>query len=107
MAKITIREIEIPHPCDSEIIDQQRSLSFIQFVQACGQDDHWVYQLFEHDILSCPQHDPRQYHFIGEDLARARRAYRLQRDFDASFTAVAVMLDLLDEVQHLRKQLRK
>ncbi|KCX50056.1 merR HTH regulatory family protein [Acinetobacter pittii] len=43
---------------------------------------------------------------MGEDVARARKAYRLQRDFDASLAAVAVMLDLIDEVQQLRKQLK-
>lgn len=48
----------------------------------------------------------KSYQFIGEDVARARRAYRLQRDFDASLSAVAVMLDLIDEVQQLRRQLK-
>ncbi|GAA5000495.1 chaperone modulator CbpM [Acinetobacter puyangensis] len=106
MSKITIREIQIPHVCDSEIVDQHSSLNFIQFVQACGQDESWVFQLFEYDILSSPTNDPKHHQFLGEDLARARRAYRLQRDFDASFRAVAVMLDLIDEVQHLRKKIR-
>lgn len=39
-------------------------------------------------------------------IFRARRAYRLQRDFDASFSAVAMMLDLIDEVQQLRQQVK-
>lgn len=107
MTKITIREIEIPYVCDSEIVDVTCGLSFVQFVQASGLDESWVEQLFAHEILSSSNPDPRQYHFIGEDLARARRAYRLQRDFDASFTAVAVMLDLLDEVQQLRRELKQ
>jgi len=39
----------------------------------------------------------------GDDLARARRILRLQADFDASLASVAVMLDLLDEVERLRQ----
>ncbi|PAL80517.1 MerR family transcriptional regulator, partial [Acinetobacter baumannii] len=35
-----------------------------------------------------------------------RKAYRVQRDFDASLAAVAVMLDLIDEAQQVRKQLK-
>ncbi|KAA8733759.1 MerR family transcriptional regulator [Acinetobacter qingfengensis] len=105
MKKFTIHEITIHDPCHSEIIEQHQGLNFVQFVQAVGVDDDWVLQLFEYDILSSTQNSPQQYRFVSEDLARARRAYRLQRDFDASFAAVAVMLDLIDEVQHLRKRI--
>ncbi|WP_032024777.1 chaperone modulator CbpM, partial [Acinetobacter pittii] len=56
-------------------------------------------------ILSV-ENTPEAHQFMGEDVARARKAYRLQRDFDASLAAVAVMLDLIDEVQQLRKQLK-
>lgn len=41
-----------------------------------------------------------------EDVSRARQAYRLQRDFNASFSAVAMMLDLIDELQNLRKEVK-
>jgi len=38
-----------------------------------------------------------------DDVSRAQKAYRLQRDFDASFTAVAMMLDLIEELEKLRR----
>lgn len=96
----TIREINLPHLLEVEIAD---GLTFVQFVQACGQDEQWIEALFAHDILSSPV-SPQQHIFVSHELSRARRAYRLQRDFDASFSAVAVMLDLLDEVQQLRRR---
>ena len=106
MSKITIRDIEIPQVCESEIVEQQHRLSFVQFVQASGQDEQWIYELLAHDILTHSPAQPQQHYFIGEDVVRARRAHRLQRDFDASFRAVAVMLDLIDEVKALRKRIR-
>lgn len=104
MANITIRNIQITEHCDSHIVEQDQALDFHQFVQACGQNDGWVLALFEHDILQAVNVSPRQHRYLGEDLLRARRAYRLQRDFDASLTAVALMLDLIDEVHYLRKR---
>ena len=64
-----------------------------------------VDQLLEYDILNT-RPEERIHQFFGDDVSRARRAYRLQRDFDASFSAVAMMLDLIDEVQQLRRQVR-
>lgn len=75
------------------------------FAEACGQSPEWVMQLMEHGILPNRSRNT-SYHFIGEDVTRAQRAYRLQRDFDASFSAVAMMLDLIDEVQQLRREVK-
>ena len=107
MANIQIRDIHILETCDCEIVEHDQALDFHQFVQACGQNDGWVLALFEHDILQAVNVSPRQHRYLGEDLLRARRAYRLQRDFDASLTAVALMLDLIDEVHYLRKRVAK
>lgn len=61
--------------------------------------------MLEYEILPARPED-RIHQFFGEDISRARRAYRLQRDFEASLSAVAMMMDLLDEVQQLRKQVK-
>ena len=45
--------------------------------------------------------------FGGDELARARRILRLQADFEASLPAVALMLDLIDEVDRLRGLLQR
>jgi chaperone modulatory protein CbpM len=45
--------------------------------------------------------------FGGEELARVRRIRRLQRDFEANLQSVAVMLDLIDEIERLRAHLQR
>ncbi|HJF27675.1 chaperone modulator CbpM [Acinetobacter bohemicus] len=88
----------------SEIMDD-RTFDLIHFSEVCGQSPEWVMQLIEHGIL--PDRSTTQTSFfLGEDISRAQRAYRLQRDFDASFSAVAMMLDLIDEVQELRREIK-
>ena len=105
MRQIIIRDIVVDdRSVDYTIIDQHTPLSLDDFVKACGQPYDWVMALVEHSILEKPNSQPEQWYFMGEEVARARRAWRLQRDFDANLSAGAVMLDLLDEVNQLRSQ---
>ena len=106
MTTIHYREIVCEGNHSAEIIDEQLSFDLAHFAQACGQSQQWVLQLLEYEILPM-RPDERIHQFFGDDIARARRAYRLQRDFDASFSAVAMMMELLDEVQLLRNKVKK
>ena len=105
MTTIQYKEILHDGHYQIEMIDENVALDLEHFAENCGQSTEWVLKLIDYDILPIKV-DPQSYQFIGEDVARARRAYRLQRDFDASLSAVAVMLDLIDEVQQLRRQLK-
>ena len=49
------------------------------------------------------QGSPREAGFSGWQLARIRRARRISRDFEASVPATALILQLLDELETLRK----
>lgn len=105
MTTIQYREI-IKNGClEAEIVDEHCIFDLHQFSHACGQSPEWVLQLLEYEILPA-RSDARIHQFFGEELIRARRAHRLQRDFEASLSAVAMMLDLIDEVQQLRKQVK-
>ncbi|SPL71005.1 chaperone modulator CbpM [Acinetobacter stercoris] len=105
MTTIHYSEIVCDNCLNGEIVDERNSFDLVHFAQVCGQSPDWVLQLLEYDILPARPED-RIHQFFGEDVARARRAFRLQRDFEASFSAVAMMMDLIDEVQQLRKQVR-
>ncbi len=105
MTTIHYREIVFNGYHDVEIIDENNTFDLNNFAQACGQSTDWVLQLLEYEILPA-RPEERIHQFFGDDIARARRAYRLQRDFEASLAAVAMMMDLIDEVQQLRKQVR-
>lgn len=105
MRQLIIRDINLDQEqLDCTVVDYHNGLSFSDFVRACGQPHDWVIALVEHHILEKNDSVPERWQFVGEELVRARRAWRLQRDFDASLAAVALMLDLLDEVKQLRAQ---
>lgn len=49
--------------------------------------------------------DPSDWRFDAPRLARLRRARRLQRELELDIAAVALALDLLEEIDRLRAQL--
>jgi chaperone modulatory protein CbpM len=53
-----------------------------------------------------PIADQSAWHFGGNELARMRRICRPQRDREANLHRAAVVLDLIDEIEHLRMQLQ-
>ena len=80
-------------------------MSFDELVSACGQEPQWVIALIEENII---EYDvPEQQQFTGFQLTTVRRASRLSRDFDASVPAIGLILELLEEVEQLRKYKRQ
>lgn len=73
------------------------------FALACGTDPDFIRQLVDEGLLQ-PALEQPDWRFGGEELTRVRRICRLQRDFEANLQSVAVMLDLMDEVERLRSQ---
>lgn len=79
-------------------LGEQDWLELEEFARACNVEAAFVRELVEEGLL----HVPSPWRFGGEELSRVRRIRRLQRDFEANLQSVAVMLDLLDEVERLK-----
>ncbi|WP_298642884.1 chaperone modulator CbpM [uncultured Cardiobacterium sp.] len=77
-------------------------LSYREIIRACDSDDTWFTGIIEADIIHV-NGDPQQATYSGYQLARLRRARRISRDFEASAPATALILQLLDELDTLRK----
>ncbi len=74
------------------------------FALACGTEAGFVRTLVDEGLLQPVVAEP-EWRFGGEEITRVRRIRRLQRDFEANLQSVAVMLDLLHEIDRLRAQL--
>lgn len=84
-----------------EWLGGQTWLALDEFALACGVDRAFVVTLVEEELV-VPVRSTPEWRFGGAELGRVRRILRLQRDFDASLQSVAVIMDLLDEVERLR-----
>ncbi|MCP9473394.1 MAG: chaperone modulator CbpM [Nitrospira sp.] len=89
------------------IVGREDVLTVEELASACHAEVTWVAELIEVGILAERGHDRAAWRFCAADLVCARRAARLQRDFEASIETVAVMLDLLNEIDRLRERLRR
>lgn len=88
-------------------ISSAQPLSAADLAHACGADLAWVNELVALGIAG--QSDPdqaRQGRFYSADLQCALEASRLQRDFDVSLDAAALILDLQHEVRRLKASLQ-
>ena len=90
----------------------EHALELEAFAVACGTPAEFVCLLVDEGLLQPvglrPVMQPflqTDWRFGGEELARVRRICRLQRDFEANLQSVAVMLDLIDQIEGLRAQL--
>jgi chaperone modulatory protein CbpM len=95
-----------PSQAGTGVVETEVWFELHTFARVCGVDVAYVQTLVDEDLV-LPAGDTPGWRFGSEALARVRRIRRLQRDFDANLQSVAVMLDLLDEIERLRAALRR
>jgi chaperone modulatory protein CbpM len=87
-------------------ITDDQALELEAFAAACGAEVEFVRLLVDEGLVQPVEQQPA-WRFSGEALARVRRIRRLQRDFEANLQSVAVMLELIDEIERLRAALQR
>jgi chaperone modulatory protein CbpM len=87
-------------------LTDEHALDLEAFAAACGTEAGFIRLLVDEGLVQ-PAVEQPVWRFGGEELARVRRIRRLQRDFEANLQSVAVMLDLIDEIERLRAQLQR
>lgn len=82
------------------------SLTLGQLCRACGAHADWVISLVEESIIEPAGEEMRLWRFSGASLVRARSALRLQRDLGINLAGIALALDLMEELENLRAQIK-
>jgi chaperone modulatory protein CbpM len=86
------------------VVDQTTVLSIQDLSRMCNVDERHIVEFVEEGVLSVVEVSS-EWHFSGDALRRARLALRLERDLELNLAGVALALDLLEELQGLRRQL--
>lgn len=81
------------------------TLTMAELCRFCDADSAWVVELVEHGALDPLGNARAEWTFQATSVARARKARRLQRDFEVNVAGVALILDLLEERDALRRAL--
>jgi chaperone modulatory protein CbpM len=88
------------------LVDESTLLSLEDLCRICAIERRHVVEFVEEGVLEVAAIDADQWRFRGGALRRARIAMRLQRDLELNLVGVALALDLMDEIQHLRREIR-
>jgi chaperone modulatory protein CbpM len=88
------------------IHEEQSGLTLDDLCRRCRVQTTHVVEMVEEGVLT-PQGDaPEQWRFTGVHVQRARVAIRLQRDLGVNQAGAALALQLLEEIEGLKAQLR-
>lgn len=88
------------------LIEEHTELTLTDFCGACRVQSDTIVALVDEGVLEPTGGDRLQWRFSGSQLRRATAALRLQQDLGINAAGVALALDLLDEIDRLRAQLR-
>lgn len=88
------------------ILEEQTQLTLDDLCRACAVHAERVIELVDVGVLEPLGREPASWRFGGASLHRAQRALRLQRDIGIDLLGAALALELLDEIESLRRRLR-
>lgn len=93
-------------PVQTGTVIEDDNLTLEQLYDACGVQPDWVISLIEESIIEPQGDETHLWRFSGASLARVRSALRLQRDLGVNLAGIALALDLMEELEHLRARLK-
>jgi chaperone modulatory protein CbpM len=88
-----------------EIFEEYALLSVEELSRLCAVDKTYIVELVEEGVLSVTE-VASEWRFAGAALRRARTALRLQRDLEINLPGVALALELMEEIEELRRELK-
>lgn len=88
-----------------EIINEETIFTFHEICERFGVRGEFIVELVDYGVIApLKENSAEEWVFDAAALARLSRALRLQRDLEINLPGIAISLDLLDDVQRLRRQ---
>jgi chaperone modulatory protein CbpM len=88
-----------------EIFEEYAVLSLDDLSRLCAVDRTAIVELVEEGVLTVIEIEASEWRFHGAALRRARTAMRLQRDLEINLPGVALALELMEQLDRLRREL--
>jgi chaperone modulatory protein CbpM len=88
------------------ILEESALLTVKDLSRMCAVDERHIIEFVEEGVLNVVEIDTSEWHFTGTALRRARLALRLERDLEINLAGVALALELMEELERLRRELQ-
>jgi chaperone modulatory protein CbpM len=87
------------------IFDESTLLTIKDLSRMCAVEERHIVEFVEEGVLSVVEVSAAEWHFTGAALRRARLALRLERDLEINLAGIALALELMEELERLRREL--
>ena len=100
------------HFLSGDILEERDELSVADLCRMFAVEERHIVELVEEGVLgmrstvSVIEVDKTEWRFHGTEVRRARIALRLERDLGINVPGVALVLELLEELEQLRRERR-
>ena len=88
------------------ILEELDDMTLDDLAGICSCKVEWIVELVDEGIIEPHGRDYSTWRFTGTCLVRARTAMRLQQDLNINIEGIALVIDLLEEVNELEARLR-
>ena len=89
-----------------EIFEEGAVLSVADLARMFAVEEQHIVALAEEGVITALEIESTEWRFSGADIRRARIALRLERDLGINLPGVALSLELLEELEQLRRERR-
>lgn len=86
-----------------QLLDESLELEFEEFCRICHANEEFVVALVAEGVIEPRGEQREQWRFTGRSVRRTQVAIRLHQDLDVNLPGVALALDLLEEIERLRR----
>jgi chaperone modulatory protein CbpM len=88
------------------VIDESIELSISELSQRCSVNSQLIVELVQFGVVEPRGKQPEEWRFSGHDFVRLQKAIRLHRDLDINLAGVALVIELMEELQQLKSMRR-
>lgn len=88
------------------VLDEGKWIDLNGMCECCGISGELVREMIEEGLLAPRGENSREWIFCGTDVKRVQVALRLQQDLRVNLPGAALALELLEELQELRRMCR-
>lgn len=85
------------------VLDEQGEFTLAELCRVCDLSTQQATEMVAEGVLNPRGREPVSWRFHSTELVRVQRALHLQRDLRVNLPGVALALDLLDELEELRR----
>ena len=89
------------------VVEEEIQFTLVELCRACSATEEQLSALVFEGVLEPAGQRIEEWRFAGATLRRARVALRLTRDLEINPPGVALVLDMLEEIESLRAQVAR